>query len=90
MNTDKMEKMEVEQDDAMLSDNDSDIMDEFEESIAAFMEIEKIHTEILEKLTKLSTTDVCDMEVLKGMHATAMEHIRATGTSNFGALLLKQ
>ena len=68
----------------------SDLMDDFEASIAAFMEIEKIHTDILISLQAISAhSSTCNIDTLKKMHADAMEHIKATGTSNFGELLLK-
>ena len=68
----------------------TDLMDEFEEAITAFMEIEQIHTEILTRLERLSLDcTACDLDALKKMHQAAMEHIRATGTSNFGQALLR-
>ena len=68
----------------------TDLMDEFEEAITAFMEIEQIHTEILTRLERLSLDcNGCDIDVLKKMHQDAMDHIRATGTSNFGQALLR-
>jgi len=99
MNTDNesMECTEAMQPEAMQTDSTSesmsvasDLMDDFEASIAAFMEIEQIHNTILLKLHAISAqSSTCDIDALKKMHADAMEHIKATGTSNFGTLLLK-
>lgn len=76
--------------DAMSVESTSDLMDEFEESIKAFQDIENIHTEILLKLNMLSKDcSACDVSALKKMHQDAMNHIRATGSTNFGQMLSK-
>jgi hypothetical protein len=76
--------------DAMSVESTCDLMDEFEESIKAFQIMEDIHTEILVKLHILSKDcSVCDVSTLKKMHQDAMNHIRATGSTNFGQMLSK-
>ena len=81
--------------DISMSDNEmevdikDDLMELFEQSIADFMAVEQIHTEILEKLHAISTTcTTYDFNELQKLHLAAMEHIKATGSSNFGSLLL--
>ena len=84
--SDKMDEVS----DGMSVDNSNDIMDCIEEAITVFMQIEQTHTEILAKLEALSKNcSAFDMDALHTMHRDAMDHIRATGSSNFGALLLK-
>ena len=76
--------------DAMSVESTGDLMDEFEESIKAFQTLETIHTEILMKLSVLSKDcTACDVNALKKMHQDAMNHIRATGSTNFGQVLLQ-
>ena len=76
--------MDTEQD-TMIVDTDTTVMNEIEESIKAFMEIEQTHTEIIQKLERLSSP--IDLTELQKMHDAAMQHIKETGTSNFGQLL---
>jgi len=74
--------------DEMSVSSDSDLMDEFEQSIQAFQAMEQIHTDILSKLHALQKdVHACDVDLLRSLHKKAMEHIKATGTSNFGELL---
>jgi len=76
-----------------LMDNtaeESTLMNDIEEAITAFMEIEQIHTDILTKLNALQKDfDTCNFNMLEEMHNKAMEYIKVTGTSNFGELLQK-
>ena len=71
------------------TESDSDLLEAFEESIQHFQAIYELHTEILQKLDALSKDCSCDITALEEFHRTAMEHIKLTGTSNFGELLLK-
>lgn len=85
-----IDEMNVESTSEMSVESTNDLMDEFEESIKAFQDIEHIHTEILLKLSILSKDcSACDVHALKKMHQDAMNHIRATGSTNFGQVLLK-
>jgi len=70
------------------AEEESTIMDDIEEAITAFMEIEQIHTDILHRLEQLSI-ETTDLNQLKKMHQQAMEHIKSTGSTNFGELLLQ-
>lgn len=75
--------------DAMSTDS-SDLMDEFEQSIQAFQALEDIHMDILSKLCTLQKDiHACDVDMLQKMHQDAMEHIKTTGITNFGELLLQ-
>jgi len=78
--------------DSMSISNESevDLCNDFENAIKEFTQIEEIHTVIIKKLNTLSTNcNVIDVTALKKMHHEAMEHIRATGKSNFGTLITK-
>jgi len=82
--------MDVDSVESMSVVSDSDIMEEFDKSISEFMAIEKMHLDIIEKLQNISAQHAaCDIDALKGLHKKAMEHIQATGKSNFGALIKK-
>ena len=95
MDTDtELETMEsvTESMDSMSISNESeaDLFNDFENAIKEFTLIEETHTTILKKLAFLSTNcTTVDVSALKKMHQEAMEHIRATGKSNFGALISK-
>lgn len=95
MDTDtEVETMEsvTESMDSMSISNESDVdlFDDFENAIKEFTQIEETHTAILKKLGSLSfNLTAVDVTALKKMHQEAMEHIRATGKSNFGALISK-
>ena len=95
MDTDtELETMEsvTESMDSMSISNESevDLFDDFENAIKEFTQIEEIHTAILKKLDSLSANcTAVDVSTLKKMHQEAMEHIRVTGKSNFGALISK-
>jgi len=79
----------METDDKMSVESDTDLMDAFEQSINTFMEIEQLHTHILMKLDALSKDcNACDVTLLKKLHEDTMNHIRATGSTNFGEKLL--
>ena len=71
------------------TESESSVSELFEETIQTFTVIEELHTEILQKLDVLSNDCSCDITALEEFHRTAMEHIKLTGTSNFGELLLK-
>jgi len=77
--------------DSMSISNESDVelLDDFENAIKEFTRIEETHTAILKKLNSLSANCTVDVSALKKMHQEAMDHIRATGKSNFGALISK-
>jgi hypothetical protein len=82
--------MDVDSVESMSVVSDSDIMEDFDKSISEFMAIEKMHLDIIGKLQTISAQHAaCDIGVLKDMHKKAMEHIQATGKSNFGALIKK-
>jgi len=86
MDSDKMDEVS----DSMSIDSSNDVMECIEEAITAFMQIEQTHTEILERLAALSKNcGAFDMDAIRTLHVAAMDHIRVTGSSNFGALLLK-
>lgn len=75
---------------SISNESDVDLFDDFENAIKEFTQIEKTHTAILKKLDSLSLNlTAVDVTALKKMHQEAMEHIRATGKSNFGALISK-
>ena len=75
---------------SISNESDVDLFDDFENAIKEFTQIEETHTVILTKLDSLSTNcTAIDVTALKKMHQEAMEHIRATGKSNFGALISK-
>ena len=75
---------------SISNDSDVDLFDDFENAIKEFTQIEETHTAILKKLDSLSANcTAVDVTALKKMHQEAMEHIRATGKSNFGALISK-
>lgn len=72
-----------------VSDN-MDLFDDFEYCIAEFKQIEEIHTQIIKKLESVSlNVSAYNVIELKKMHQEAMEHIKMTGKSNFGALVTK-
>ena len=82
--TDSIDSMSIS------NESDVDLLDEFECAIKEFTQIEETHTAILKKLNSLSANcTAVDITALKKMHQEAMEHIRATGKSNFGALISK-
>lgn len=82
--------MEVDSVESMSVASDSDIMEEFDKSISEFMEIEKMHLNIIQKLQAVSVNHAaCDVTALKDLHKKAMENIKATGKSNFGTLIKK-
>ena len=82
--TDSMDNMSIS------NESDVDLFDDFENAIKEFTQIEETHTAILKKLGFLSLNlTAVDVTALKKMHQEAMEHIRATGKSNFGALISK-
>ena len=82
--TDSMDNMSIS------NESDVDLFDDFENAIKEFTQIEETHTAILKKLDSLSLNlTAVDVTALKKMHQEAMEHIRATGKSNFGALISK-
>jgi len=88
--TNSVDEMNIENTSAMSVESTNNLMDEFEESIKAFQTMEDIHTEILVKLSVLSKDcSACDVSALKKMHQDAMNHIRATGSTNFGQMLSK-
>ncbi len=91
MDTDTDLQMEIEEtDDAMEIEESSDLMELFEQSIADFLKVEQLHTMILEKLQQVSSTcTIYDLSMLQALHKAAMEHVKATGLSNFGSLLLQ-
>jgi hypothetical protein len=95
MDTDtELETMESVADsmDSMSISNESevDLCDDFEIAIKEFTRIEETHTAIIQKLNTLSVNcSAIDLSALKKMHHEAMEHIRATGKSNFGTLIAK-
>ena len=75
---------------SISNESDVDLFDDFENAIKEFTQIEETHTAILKKLDSLSANcTAVDVTALKKMHQEAMEHIRATGKSNFGALISK-
>ena len=75
---------------SISNESDVDLFDDFECAIKEFTQIEETHTTILKKLESLSANcTAVDVTTLKKMHQEAMEHIRATGKSNFGALINK-
>jgi hypothetical protein len=74
---------------SISNESDADLCDDFENAIKEFTQIEETHTAILKKLNSLSANCTVDVTALKKMHQEAMEHIRATGKSNFGALIGK-
>ena len=75
---------------SISNESDVDLFDDFENAIKEFTQIEETHTAILKKLGSLSLNlTAVDVTALKKMHQEAMEHIRATGKSNFGALISK-
>lgn len=82
--------LEMTAEDAMeVEEKSSDLMELFEQSIADFMLVEQLHTTILEKLQQVSgTCTAYDLSMLQTLHKAAMEHVKATGVSNFGTLLL--
>jgi hypothetical protein len=81
---------DTEMSDSMSISNNTDLFDEFEQSITEFKQIEEIHTQIIQKLEYISLNiSVHNVIELKKMHEEAMEHIRLTGKSNFGALITK-
>jgi predicted AAA+ superfamily ATPase len=89
MDTDTDLEMTVE-DTMEVDEKSSDLMELFEQSIADFMAVEQLHSTILEKLQQVSSTcTTYDLTMLQKLHEAAMEHVKATGSSNFGALLLK-
>ena len=95
MDTDiELETMEsvTESMDSMSISNESDVelLDEFENAIKEFIQIEETHITIIKKLNSLSANyTAVDITALKKMHQEAMEYIRATGKSNFAALITK-
>lgn len=75
---------------SISNESDVDLFDDFENAIKEFTQIEETHTAILKKLDSLSLNlTAVDVTALKKMHQEAMVHIRATGKSNFGALISK-
>ena len=88
---DTMESVTESMDTMSISnESDVDLFDDFENAIKEFTQIEETHTAILKKLGSLSLNlTAVDVTALKKMHQEAMEHIRATGKSNFGALISK-
>ena len=88
---DTMESVTESMDTMSISnESDVDLFDDFENAIKEFTQIEKTHTAILKKLDSLSLNcTAVDVTALKKMHQEAMEYIRATGKSNFGALISK-
>jgi citrate lyase gamma subunit len=75
---------------SISNESDVELLDDFESAIKEFTQIEETHTAILKKLNSLSANlSVVDVSALKKMHQEAMDHIRATGKSNFGALIGK-
>ena len=88
---DTMESVTESMDTMSISnESDVDLFDDFENAIKEFTQIEETHTAILKKLDSLSLNlTAVDVTALKKMHQEAMEHIRATGKSNFGALISK-
>ena len=88
---DTMESVTESMDTMSISnESDVDLFDDFENAIKEFTQIEETHTAILKKLNSLSLNlTAVDVTALKKMHQEAMEHIRATGKSNFGALISK-
>jgi len=75
---------------SISNNSDMDLFDEFEQSITEFKQIEEIHTQIIQKLEYISLNiSAHNVIELKKMHEEAMEHIRLTGKSNFGALITK-
>ena len=88
---DTMESVTESMDTMSISnESDVDLFDDFENAIKEFTQIEKTHTAILKNLDSLSLNcTAVDITALKKMHQEAMEHIRATGKSNFGALISK-
>lgn len=83
--------LEMTEDDAMeVEENSSNLMDLFEQSIMDVIAVEQLQSIILEKLQQVSSTcTTYDLNMLQALHKAAMEHVKATGISNFGALLLK-
>ena len=76
--------------DSMSVSDNMDLFDEFEHSITEFKQIEEIHTQIIKKLESVSlNVSAYNIVELKKMHQEAMEHIKLTGKSNFGALVTK-
>jgi hypothetical protein len=89
MDTDTDLEMTVE-DTMEVDEKPSDLMELFEQSIADIMAVEQLHSTILEKLQQVSSTcTTYDLTILQKLHEAAMEHVKATGLSNFGLLLLK-
>jgi len=74
---------------SISNESDVELLDDFESAIKEFTRIEETHTAILKKLNSLSANCTVDVSALKKMHQEAMDHIRATGKSNFGALIGK-
>jgi len=74
---------------SISNESDVELLDDFENAIKEFTQIEETHTAILKKLNSLSANCTVDVSALKKMHQEAMDHIRATGKSNFGALIGK-
>jgi len=74
---------------SISNESDVELLDDFENAIKEFTRIEETHTAILKKLNSLSANCTVDVSALKKMHQEAMDHIRATGKSNFGALISK-
>ena len=82
--------LELTEDAMEVEEKSSDLMELFEQTITDFMTVEQIHSTILEKLQQVSSTCTAyDLSMLQALHKAAMEYVKATGTSNFGALLLK-
>jgi hypothetical protein len=74
---------------SISNESDVDLHDDFESAIKEFTQIKETHNTILKKLNSLSANCTVDLSALKKMHQEAMDHIRATGKSNFGALIGK-
>jgi|LakMenEpi03Aug12_release.lakeMendotaPanAssembly.Ray.scaffolds.fasta_scaffold5318163_1 hypothetical protein len=88
MDTDTDLEMTVE-DTMEVDEKSSDLMELFEQSVANIIAVEQIQSTILEKLQQVSSTcTTYDLTMLETLHKAAMEHVKATGSSNFGALLL--
>jgi enoyl-[acyl-carrier-protein] reductase (NADH) len=76
--------------DSMSISDNMDLFDDFEHCIAEFKQIEDTHTQIIQKLESVSlNVSAYNIVELKKMHQEAMEHIKMTGKSNFGALVTK-
>ena len=88
MDTDTDLEMTVE--DAMeVEEKSSDLMELFEQSIVDVLAVEQLQSIIVEKLHQVSSTcTTYDLNMLQALHKAAMEHVKATGVSNFGILLL--